>query len=81
LLKKQHRWIGVNKMNNRIFLEHLVETHHRELLQEAQSWRELSLAMGKKPAKVGLIQRIRTQVGKLALGPTIITGEIKTREA
>ena len=68
-------------MNNRIFLEHLMETHHRELLQEAQSWRQISLAVGKQPAKVGLIQRIRTQVGKLALAPAKVASASLTHES
>jgi hypothetical protein len=68
-------------MNNRVFLEHLVQTHHRELMQEARSWRQISLANGKQPARVGLVQRIRKQVGKLPLAPANIASPSLTHES
>jgi hypothetical protein len=68
-------------MINQIFLEHLAQSHHQELLQEAQCWRETSLAMGKQPAKVGLIRRIRTQIGKLAIAPANISNASLTHES
>jgi hypothetical protein len=46
------------------FLEEFAKTHHRDLLKEAEYWRKVSQARGKKSDKLGVIQRLMADVVK-----------------
>jgi hypothetical protein len=67
-------------MMRMIYVEGLVKTHQRDLLEASRCWREVSQAKGMKKSKTGTFHRIVTAVRNLVFWPAF-TDEYLTHGA
>jgi len=68
-------------MMNAIFMEQFARSHHRELLEKAESCRKVTQAIGKKSNRIGTFRRIMRDVGKLAVAPANLANAYLTHES